>query len=111
MAIKGKSDLSDTQLSEVARVFSTLAEPSRLKLLRALMQRSMTVSELIEATGMRQGNVSKHLSVLSAAGFVGREPEGNFVRYSLTDPTVLNLCGLMCARVEDHARKKLQALR
>ena len=111
MAIKKKSELSDAQLSEVARIFSTLSEPSRLKLLRALMTESLTVSELMEATGMRQGNVSKHLSVLLNAGFVERAPEGNFARYTLADPMVIDLCGLMCSRVEEHARRKLQALR
>jgi DNA-binding transcriptional ArsR family regulator len=111
MAIKKKADLSDAQLAEVARIFGTLSEPSRLKLLRALMLESLTVSELIEATGMRQGNVSKHLSVLLHAGFVERIPEGNFARYALADPTVINLCGLMCSRVEERARKKLLALR
>jgi DNA-binding transcriptional ArsR family regulator len=111
MAIKKKAELSDVQLSEVARIFSTLSEPSRLKLLRALMATSLTVSELMEATGMQQGNVSKHLRVLLNAGFVERVPEGNFARYTLTDPTVIDLCGLMCSRVEEHARRKLQALR
>jgi DNA-binding transcriptional ArsR family regulator len=87
-----------------------LAEPSRLKLLRELMHGSMTVSELMEATDMRQGNVSKHLSVLLGGGFVERAQEGNFARYVLCDPTVKTLCNLMCTRVEEHARKRLRAL-
>lgn len=111
MAIKSTSQLTDAHLEEVARIFGTLAEPSRLKLLRSLMERSMTVSELVEETGMRQGNVSKHLGVLLTAEFVSRKPEGNFVRYALTDSTVRELCHLMCARVEQHARRKLSALR
>lgn len=110
MAIKGKSQLSDAQLSEVARVFGMLAEPSRLKLLRALMRRPMTVTELMDAADMRQGNVSKHLSILLGGGFVQREREGSFARYALSDPTVTELCRLMCERVEDHARKRLKAL-
>lgn len=111
MAIKRKATISDAQLVEVARLFGMLAEPSRLKLLRALMQGSMTVSDLMESTGMRQGNVSKHLSVLLGGGFVERAQEGNFARYELTDPTVRTLCDLMCSRVEEHARRRLQALR
>lgn len=110
MAIKSKAELSDAQLSEAARIFGMLAEPSRLKLLRALMRRPMTVTELIEATDMRQGNVSKHLSVLLGGGFVEREREGNFARYVLTDKTVSELCRLMCERIEQQARKRLKAL-
>jgi DNA-binding transcriptional ArsR family regulator len=112
MAIKrpSNSDISDAQLVEVAKLFSMLAEPSRLKLLRELMHGSMTVSELMHATEMRQGNVSKHLSMLLGGGFVERVQEGNFARYVLSDPTVKTLCKLMCSRVEEHARRRLQAL-
>jgi DNA-binding transcriptional ArsR family regulator len=60
---------------ESARLFGILAEASRLKLLRALMEKPLTVTELMEATGMKQGNVSKHLSVLLNARFVARERE------------------------------------
>lgn len=110
MNIKGTKSLSDSHIEEIARIFGILSEPSRLKLLRALMEKAMTVSELIEATGMRQGNVSKHLGLLLTAGFVERTSEGNFARYSLEDPTIFELCRLMCSRVEEHARKKLQDL-
>jgi len=112
MVIKRQSntDISDAQVAEVAKIFGMLAEPSRLKLLRELMHDSMTVSELMESTGMRQGNVSKHLSVLLTGGFVERVQEGNFARYVLCDPTVKTLCKLMCTRVEEHARRRLKAL-
>jgi hypothetical protein len=70
-----------------------LAESSRLKLLRELMHESMTVSELMEATGMQQGNVSKHLSVLLSGGFVERVQEGNFARYVLYNGTCEARCG------------------
>jgi DNA-binding transcriptional ArsR family regulator len=103
-----KVALPDAQLDEVARLFGILAESSRLKLLRALLERPMTVSELIEVTGMRQGNVSKHLSTLLLGGFVGREREGNFARYAITDPTVASLCMLMCSRIESQARQRVK---
>ena len=110
MPIKKKRHLSDSQLIEIARIFGALAEPSRLRLLRALMERPMTVSGLIEETGMKQGNVSKHLSVLLSASFVERVSEGNFARYLLVDETVIALCEMMCARVEHRARERLRAL-
>jgi DNA-binding transcriptional ArsR family regulator len=106
----GKIKLTDSHLEEVARLFGMLAERSRLKLLRALLERPMTVSELIEATGMRQGNVSKHLSTLLLGGFVGREREGNFARYTIIDPTVASLCELMCSRIEAQARHRVKQL-
>ena len=110
MQPKLKPLMSDAQIEEVAKLFSILAESSRLKLLRALMSKAMTVTELIVATGMKQGNVSKHLGVLLDARFVAKEKEGNFARYSIIDPKLFALCELMCGRVEEDARIRLNAL-
>jgi DNA-binding transcriptional ArsR family regulator len=107
MQAKKKSLMSDAQLEESARLFSILSEPSRLRLLRALMKGPLTVSELMESTEMKQGNVSKHLGVLLQARFVARERDGNFARYQLADPRLIELCRLMCDRIEDDARSHL----
>jgi DNA-binding transcriptional ArsR family regulator len=45
----------------------------RLRFLRALMEEPLTVSELMGSTGMKQGNVSKHLGVLVSGSAVGFE--------------------------------------
>jgi DNA-binding transcriptional ArsR family regulator len=109
MQVKSKS-MSDAQVDEAARLFGILSDSSRLKLLRALMSAPLTVSELIEVTGMKQGNVSKHLGVLLAARFVAREREGNFARYSLADPRLYELCDLMCMRIADDAKTRIKQL-
>ena len=105
-----KTPMSDAQVEEAARLFGLLAEPSRLKLLRALMQRPTTVTGLVGATGMKQGNVSKHLGLLLEARFVAKEKEGNFARYFIADPKLFSLCELMCGRIEADARARLDAL-
>lgn len=110
MQEKKKLPMTDAQIDEVARLFGILSEASRLKLLRALMQGPLTVSELIDATGMKQGNVSKHLSVLLNARFVAREREGNFARYTLADQKLYQLCELMCMRIEDDALQRAREL-
>ncbi len=61
MQARNHIPLNDGQIQEAARLFATLSEPSRLRLLQALMGGPMTVTELVEATDMRQGNVSKQL--------------------------------------------------
>lgn len=111
MTPKASPALTDTHIEEIARLFGVLAEPSRLKILRALMEGSATVTELIEATGLKQGNVSKHLGVLLSARFVTRQQSGNFARYSISDPKLKALCNLMCGRVESDAVGRVRALR
>ena len=88
-------------LVRVAGRFRALAEPARLAILHALEDGELTVTELVEATTMGQGNLSKHLQQLHAAGFVTRRRDGLFVRYALADAQVLALCELMCDRLED----------
>lgn len=88
-------------LERVAARFRVLAEPARLAVLHALEDGECTVTELVELTGLAQGNLSKHLQQLYAAGFVTRRRDGLFVVYALADAGVLELCALMCDRLDD----------
>lgn len=101
--------LSPLQLRVIAERFKALAEPSRLEILHALRSGERTVSEILEATGFGQANVSKHLQMLYAAGFVDRRKDGVSTYYRLADGDVLKLCELMCGRLEKEsvARRKV----
>ncbi len=92
--------MSDAQITEAARHFTILSEPARLRILRSLMAGPRTVTEVVAETGLKQGNVSKHLGVLYGARFVNREKEGNFARYSIADTDLVILCELMCSRID-----------
>ena len=103
--------LTSDQLIHVAERFKALAEPSRLDILQALKAGERNVGDILEKTGLGQANVSKHLRVLHAAGFVERRKEGVSTFYRLADNDVFKLCELMCGRLEReaHTRKKLFA--
>ena len=58
----------------------------------------MAVTELVEATDMRQGNVSKQLGILYDARLVARNREGNFIRYAVGDEMIFELCDLACRK-------------
>ena len=53
-----------------ATTFATLAEPTRLRILDLLRDRPRPVGELVQALGLSQPGVSKHLRVLREAGLV-----------------------------------------
>jgi len=80
----------------IAKRFQVLSEPMRLRLLDSLRMAPATVTELQEATGSSQQNVSKHLGVLLAAGVVSREKDRNFSRYAIADEGVFDLCEHVC---------------
>lgn len=96
----------------VAERFRVLGEPARLNILNALRSDELTVSELVESTGLGQANVSKHLHILHSLGFVARRKEGLFVFYRLADKSIFRLCDIMCGRIEAGLRgveRKLRA--
>lgn len=93
-------ELTDPLVEIVAERFRVLGEPMRIRLLNALREQPMTVSELREATGASQQNVSKHLGILHQAGMVGRAKEGTTTRYSITDESVFELCDIVCGGVK-----------
>lgn len=91
--------LPEPLLELVAYRFRVIGEPMRIRLLERLREGPATVGELTAALGVKQQNVSKHLGVLRQAGILDREKEGTAVRYSIADPTVFELCELVCGRL------------
>jgi DNA-binding transcriptional ArsR family regulator len=98
-------------LAAIAARFKVLSEPARLQVLDALRPGPLHVSALMDATGLNQANLSKHLRVLHAEGLVSRRRDGLFVFYQIADRSVLELCDLVCGAVESRARKTALAFR
>lgn len=92
---KSPLPLSPDQLKEVAALFKVLGEPMRLRILQAVCKEPRSVNEIVEATGATQANVSKHLSLLTSAGVLRREKDGQRVYYSVREPLVVHLCELV----------------
>jgi DNA-binding transcriptional ArsR family regulator len=88
----------------VAGRFKVLAEPARLRVLDVLRSGPLHVSALMERTGLNQANLSRHLQLLHAHGFVARRREGLFVYYEIADQSVFTLCELMCGELQRKAR-------
>ncbi|HWE42903.1 MAG TPA: metalloregulator ArsR/SmtB family transcription factor [Gemmatimonadaceae bacterium] len=107
----GKHLLTPELTVLVAERFKALGEPARLQILDALRRGELTVSEIIDETGLGQANVSKHLQLLHSLGFVSRRKDGLYVYYSIGDKDVFQLCDIMCGRLEAEtkARRKLLA--
>jgi DNA-binding transcriptional ArsR family regulator len=102
----GKITLTGDVLELVAERFKALAEPARLRILATLRDGERTVGELVDATGLSQANVSKHLRTLHGLRFVDRQREGLHVLYRLADHDVFALCDIMCGRIErEHAHR------
>jgi ArsR family transcriptional regulator len=108
MANRGRDNLSEKALENIAERFKALSEPMRLRLVYALMDGEKTVSQLVEQTGSLQANVSKHLGILLNAGILGRRKEGTSAYYRITDESVFELCDLVCGSIEERLAAELR---
>ncbi len=89
-------------IRDLSELFKLLAEPNRLKILCSLGLECRPVSDIIEATGLSQTNVSFHLRALREAGVVRPERRGAFIYYCLPDPELLRLLDDFRHWLEDH---------
>ncbi len=93
---------SKTELQ--AKLFRGFGDPSRLGILVALRDGPLTVSEIVETTGLSQPNVSNHLGCLRDCGLVVAEQEGRYVTYHLSDDRVGEVLALAESLLADVAR-------
>src|SRR4051794_22252241 len=63
--------------------FQALADPSRLKIVDALLAGERAVNDLVAEMEIHQSGVSRHLRILEEAGFVSMRPDGPRRLYSL----------------------------
>ncbi len=89
-------NLSNEMLEMIAQRFRLLSDPMRLRILHELQQGEKSVTQLVEATGASQPNVSKHLSTLKTHGMVNRRQSGNMAYFSIGAPFVFDLCTIVC---------------
>lgn len=85
--IRGKL-LMEPAASELADVFKVLGDPTRVKIIHALLQNELCVHDLTQVLEMGQSAVSHQLRVLRNARIVKRRKVGKTVYYSLDDDHV-----------------------
>jgi DNA-binding transcriptional ArsR family regulator len=69
-------------------VFNAVAEPRRREIVDALAGVELSVTELVEAIGLAQPQVSKHLRVLREVGAVDVRERGRERLYRLNGPAL-----------------------
>lgn len=66
-------------------IFAALADPTRRRVLSMLLEDDMAVSDVAEPFAMSLAAISKHLSVLAAAGLIRQERRGR-ITWCMLDP-------------------------
>ena len=78
----------DTEVAELADVFGLLADPGRLRVLVALLEGELCVSDLAAVAHASESAVSHHLRLLRAHRVVGVRRAGRMAYYRLADAHV-----------------------
>jgi len=97
-----RATLTPETVELIAQRFRALGEPMRLRLLMALQGSERIVGELVDELETSQANISKHLQVLSSAGLLRRRKQGLNVFYSVADPSIFNMCEMVCGSLKKH---------
>ena len=84
-AVAENGVLSTEDAREIARFFQALADPTRVRIIKALADAEWCVSDLTQALGMDQPAVSHQLKTLRQFGLVRWRKLGRHVYYSLSD--------------------------
>lgn len=102
---------SDEFFTPIADYFKVLSETSRLQILSCLKDGAMNATELSEATGLGQANLSKHLKMLTEAEILSRQPQGVAIYYEIQDPMIFELCELVCDRLYARMQQKTETFK
>ena len=90
-------------IERVADRFRLLSDPTRLRLVNELHSSGeLTVGELVERLEISYATASKQLAMLRAHGTVARRREGTKIFYRITDPSLDEVCNVVCRSLRDH---------
>jgi DNA-binding transcriptional ArsR family regulator len=78
-------------LAPAVALFGSLADPTRLAIVRELADAPARVVDLTGRLGLAQSTVSQHLACLRDCGLVSVHPVGRSSVYSLAQPTLNDL--------------------
>ena len=81
----GKKMLSAEEFADMSLLFKMFADPTRLKILKALFESEMCVGDLAALLNMSHSAVSHQLSSLKKTRLIRSRKEGKVVYYSLND--------------------------
>ena len=88
--------VTENERFDLADLFKTFSDSSRISVLLSLLGRSLCVSDRAEAVSMSESAVCHHLKALRNSDLVRSKRDGKRVIYSLSDTHVVEIlkCGL-----------------
>lgn len=92
------------QLDQLVQIHAALGDPGRFRLVAACLDAERCVCQLVALLDLSNAAVSRHLSILKAAGLLDARKEGRWVHYRLPDdpsPAVADTLAFIRAHADD----------
>lgn len=93
--------IGDTLAQRLAETFDALGDPTRVRIIYALLKAELCVCDLSALLGMSQSAISHQLRVLRNLRLVKYRKDGKIVFYSLDDDHIQRLVSDGLAHVEE----------
>lgn len=100
-ATKKPHMLDEVIEQDVSTLFKALSNPTRIKILFALKQQALTVTEITHTLGMSQSAISHQLKELKMARLVRHHKKGREIIYELADDHVHQIFEMAIEHVKE----------
>lgn len=102
---------NNTQLQLEAKLFKGFSDPSRLAILELLSEKPLSVSEIVEKTGLSQPNVSMHLACLLGCGLLQNKKDRRNSYYELSGNDVREIIKMARKVIGEHTKEIFECTR
>jgi DNA-binding transcriptional ArsR family regulator len=83
--------LDDRKAAEIAALFASLSDPTRVRIIAALMNGEVNVGELVQVVGLSKSAISHQLRTLRDKRVIRTRKQGRFVYIALDDEHIAGL--------------------
>ena len=90
--------------AEMCKVFSN---STRLEILNLLRDGELSVTELINKTGLSQANISQHLAIMKSKGIVASRRRGKNIYYTLENPKIIKAFDIIKEVLSEKLRSRM----
>ena len=89
-----------------ADICKTISNPNRQAILDMMRAGEITVTELVNKTGISQANLSQHLAILRSKGVVNTRRDGNNIYYSISNMKIIQAYDLISEVLQESFQSK-----
>jgi ArsR family transcriptional regulator, virulence genes transcriptional regulator len=89
-----------------ADICKTISNPNRQAILDMMRAGEITVTELVNKTGISQANLSQHLAILRSKGVVNTRRDGNNIYYSISNIKIIQAYDLISEVLQESFQSK-----